>query len=367
MRSRCSPRGPTPCSARPSWRSPRIIPWRPPWRGRTPSLPPSPPTACAAAPARPRSRPRRSAAFPPGCPAATPSTGTGSAGLRRQLRAHGLRHRAPSSAARRMISAISILRIATACRCSRSCCRPMRTRHLRGRIEAFVGDGTVVPLALSRWARGGAAKRRVIAELERPGEGSGETTWRLRDWGVSRQRYWGCPIPVIHCAGCGVVPVPREQLPVELPEDVDFSRPGNPLDRHPTWPVVTARAAAGRRGARPIPSTPSWRVPGTSRASPMPMPRTARSRASGRLLVAGRPVYRRRRACDPAPALLPLLYPGHGASAAISTLPSRSAACSRKASSRISPSGTRQGTGWSPARSPATSQVPGSPSPIVGR
>jgi leucyl-tRNA synthetase len=62
--------------------------------------------------------------------------------------------------------------------------------------------------------------------------------WRLRDWGVSRQRYWGCPIPFIHCEACGVQPVPAEQLPVILPEDVDFSRPGNPLDHHPTWKHV---------------------------------------------------------------------------------------------------------------------------------
>ncbi len=62
--------------------------------------------------------------------------------------------------------------------------------------------------------------------------------WRLRDWGVSRQRYWGCPIPVIHCDACGAQPVPDDRLPVKLPEDVDFSRPGNPLDHHPTWKHV---------------------------------------------------------------------------------------------------------------------------------
>ncbi|MEO1398643.1 MAG: class I tRNA ligase family protein, partial [Pseudomonadota bacterium] len=61
------------------------------------------------------------------------------------------------------------------------------------------------------------------------------TQFRLRDWGISRQRYWGCPIPVIHCASCGVVPVPKSDLPVRLPDDVAFDQPGNPLDRHPTW------------------------------------------------------------------------------------------------------------------------------------
>jgi leucyl-tRNA synthetase len=58
---------------------------------------------------------------------------------------------------------------------------------------------------------------------------------RLRDWGISRQRYWGCPIPMIHCEDCGVVPVPKADLPVKLPDDIDFDKPGNPLDRHPTW------------------------------------------------------------------------------------------------------------------------------------
>jgi leucyl-tRNA synthetase len=82
------------------------------------------------------------------------------------------------------------------------------------------------------------AKRAAIAELERQGVGQGVTNWRLRDWGVSRQRYWGCPIPVIHCESCGIVPVPESDLPLRLPEDVTFDRPGNPLDHHPTWKHV---------------------------------------------------------------------------------------------------------------------------------
>jgi leucyl-tRNA synthetase len=75
----------------------------------------------------------------------------------------------------------------------------------------------------------------AIAHAEANGYGKGVTKYRLRDWGVSRQRYWGCPIPVIHCAQCGVVPEDKKNLPIELPYDVSFDIPGNPLDRHPTW------------------------------------------------------------------------------------------------------------------------------------
>ena len=83
-----------------------------------------------------------------------------------------------------------------------------------------------------------AGKAKAIEALLAENIGCAETTFRLRDWGVSRQRYWGCPIPIIHCDTCGAVPVPDEQLPVELPEDVTFDKPGNPLDRHPSWKYV---------------------------------------------------------------------------------------------------------------------------------
>src|SRR5689334_20677124 len=83
------------------------------------------------------------------------------------------------------------------------------------------------------------AAAEVIRRAEQAGWGRGTIQYRLRAWGVSRQRYWGTPIPIIHCPSCGAVPVPHEQLPVTLPEDVDFGTPGNPLDRHPTWKQVS--------------------------------------------------------------------------------------------------------------------------------
>ncbi len=86
------------------------------------------------------------------------------------------------------------------------------------------------------------AKKRAIEELEKIGVGKEKINYRLRDWGISRQRYWGCPIPIIHCSSCGIVPVPAEQLPVELPSDASFDKIGNPLEHHPTWKHVKCPA-----------------------------------------------------------------------------------------------------------------------------
>ncbi|HVY15776.1 MAG TPA: leucine--tRNA ligase [Rhodopila sp.] len=104
--------------------------------------------------------------------------------------------------------------------------------------EAYVGPGTIFNSGFLDGLDVDSAKRAAIARLEEQGVGKGIVNWRLRDWGVSRQRYWGCPIPIIHCQSCGVVPVPDKDLPVRLPDDVTFDRPGNPLDHHPTWKHV---------------------------------------------------------------------------------------------------------------------------------
>ncbi|MFN9497692.1 MAG: leucine--tRNA ligase [Erythrobacteraceae bacterium] len=104
--------------------------------------------------------------------------------------------------------------------------------------EAEAGDGVIVNSDFLDGMSVEDAKQAVIARAEAGGWGEGRTVWRLRDWGVSRQRYWGTPIPFIHCDACGVVPVPKDQLPVTLPEDVSFDIPGNPLEHHPTWKHV---------------------------------------------------------------------------------------------------------------------------------
>ncbi|MGH6953797.1 MAG: leucine--tRNA ligase, partial [Alphaproteobacteria bacterium] len=115
------------------------------------------------------------------------------------------------------------------------------------RHEAFLGDGRIINSDFLDGMSVSEAKAEVVRRLDRDGRGRRAVVFRLRDWGVSRQRYWGCPIPVIHCSSCGIVPVPEEDLPVTLPEDVSFEKPGNPLDHHPSWKRV--RCPSCRRDA----------------------------------------------------------------------------------------------------------------------
>ena len=117
--------------------------------------------------------------------------------------------------------------------------------------EAYTGDGTIINSEFLDGLDVAAAKEAVAGKIESQKlngapQGKRQVNYRLRDWGVSRQRYWGCPIPVIHCAECGVVPVPDADLPVKLPDDVTFDSPGNPLDRHPTWKHVACPSCGGR-------------------------------------------------------------------------------------------------------------------------
>jgi leucyl-tRNA synthetase len=111
--------------------------------------------------------------------------------------------------------------------------------------EAHTGPGTIFNSDFLDGLDVETAKALAIERIEAQGQGQGATVYRLRDWGVARQRGWGCPIPVVHCSKCGVVAVPKSQLPVALPDDLDFSKPGNALARHPTWKDVTCPDCGG--------------------------------------------------------------------------------------------------------------------------
>ena len=256
--SRSSPRGPTRCSAPPSWRSRPIIRWRPSWRRTIP--------ACVRFIAECRQT---------GTAAAEVETAEKN-GYRLPLQAmHPLRSRArlPVYVANFVLMEYGTGAIFgcpghdqrdldfarnTACRSCRWSCRPMPMPTTFEIGDApYVEDGVIINSDFLDGLEVEEAKASAIARLEELGVGTGTTQYRLRDWLVSRQRYWGCPIPVIHCEACGVVPVPEKDLPVRLPDDVTFDRPGNPLDHHPTWKHVTCPKCGGPAGARPTPSTPS--------------------------------------------------------------------------------------------------------------
>jgi leucyl-tRNA synthetase len=111
--------------------------------------------------------------------------------------------------------------------------------------EAYAGPGVIYNSQFLDGLDIEAAKAAAISRIEAQGQGQGATVFRLRDWGVARQRGWGCPIPVVHCEKCGVVPLPKSALPVALPEDLDFGKPGNALARHPTWKTTACPGCGG--------------------------------------------------------------------------------------------------------------------------
>ena len=180
--------------------------------------------------------------------------------------------------------------------------------------EAYTGDGTLINSGFLDGLSVEDAKTAIADALTKKtvkGRAVGErqTQYRLRDWGISRQRYWGCPIPMIHCPTCGIVPVPEKDLPVKLPDDVSFDKPGNPLDRHPTWKHVTCPTCGGpaTRETDTMDTFVDFVV--VLRALLLAALGRADRLERRRLLAAGRSIYRRRRARDPASPLCALLHP----------------------------------------------------------
>ena len=106
---------------------------------------------------------------------------------------------------------------------------------LKIKHEAYIGDGKIINSDFLNGLSIDEAKSKVIKLLSEKGQGQSKITYRLKDWGISRQRYWGCPIPVVHCDSCGIVPEKKENLPVKLPENVSFKAPGNPLESDKLW------------------------------------------------------------------------------------------------------------------------------------
>ena len=115
--------------------------------------------------------------------------------------------------------------------------------------EAYTGDGLIINSNFLNNLKVEEAKKKIISEIENKGLGKKKTLFRLKDWGISRQRYWGCPIPMIYLEDGSVVPVDKSELPVELPENIELKSPGNPLESHPTW-KKTKQKSTGKKAIR---------------------------------------------------------------------------------------------------------------------
>ena len=115
--------------------------------------------------------------------------------------------------------------------------------------EAYTGNGKIINSDFLNDLEVSAAKEKIISEIESRNLGKRKTLFRLKDWGVSRQRYWGCPIPMIYLENGEIVPVEKDELPVELPDDIDLNSKGNPLESHPTW-KLTKQKSTGKKAIR---------------------------------------------------------------------------------------------------------------------
>ena len=182
--------------------------------------------------------------------------------------------------------------------------------------EAYTGDGILFNSGfLDRLsivdAKEAMAQRLAAKTVKSRPQGERRTEFRLRDWGISRQRYWGCPIPMIHCEVCGIVPVPEKDLPVRLPEDVTFDGSGNPLDRHPTWKHVACPQCGGPATRETDTMDTFVEFVLVLRALLLAACLRASRHQRRRLLASRRSIYRRRGACDPASALRALRHSRH--------------------------------------------------------
>ena len=185
--------------------------------------------------------------------------------------------------------------------------------------EAYTGDGILFNSGfLDRLsivdAKEAMAQRLAVKTVKGKPQGERRTEFRLRDWGISRQRYWGCPIPMIHCEACGIVPVPDKDLPVKLPEDVTFGGSGNPLDRHQTWKHVACPQCGGPATRETDTMDTFVEFVLVLRALLLAACLRAGRHQCRRLLAPRRSIYRRRGARDPASPLCALLHPRHAQS-----------------------------------------------------